>query len=225
MGSRSPSSSPLPGSASFPWMPCCIDWTTLSTSSPRVHEIARDRQQTLRATIDWSHSLLTASEKRLFRRMGVFRGGCSLESIEAACSEDVVSVLDDLGSLVDQGLIQVAGPADRFQMLQTIREYALEELQTAAEAELIGRRHAAHLADVAADIGRGIEGTDQVRSIERGVLEDADLRAGLDFLLSRTRGGDTESAELGMQICGDLWLFWHIRAKHLKRAGVCARVP
>ncbi len=174
-----------------------------------------DRQRTLRATIDWSHSLLSTSEKRLFRRMAVFQGECSLESIEAACSEDADSVLDDLGSLVDEGLIQIAGPGDRFQMLQTIREYALEELRAAGEADLIGLRHAAHFAVVAADIGRGIEGTDQVGSIERGVLEDADLRAGLDFLLSRTKDGDAESAELGMQMCGDLWLYWHIRAKHL----------
>jgi predicted ATPase/class 3 adenylate cyclase len=182
------------------------------TAGPRDRP---DRQQTLRATIDWSHSLLTASEKGLFRRVGVFQGGCSLESIEAVCSEDAGSVLDDLGSLVDEGLIQIAGPGDRCQMLQTIREYALEELQAAAEADLIRLRHAAHFADVAADIGGGIEGTDQVGSIERGVLEDANLRAALDFLLSRTQGGDAELAELGMQMCGDLWLFWHIRAKHL----------
>ena len=174
-----------------------------------------DRQRTLRATIDWSHSLLSASEKRLFCRMAVFQGGCSLESIEAVCSEDAGSVLDDLGSLVDEGLIQIAGPSDRFQMLQTIREYALEELQAAAEAELTGHRHAAYFAEVAADIGRGIEGTDQVGSIERGVLEDPDLRAGLDFLLSRAKDGDSGSAELGMQMCGDLWFYWHIRSKHL----------
>jgi predicted ATPase len=172
-----------------------------------------DRQQTLRATIDWSHSLLTAAERPLFRRMGVFQGACSLESIEAVCSEDAGSVLGDLGSLVDNGLVQVAG--DRFRMLQTIREFALEALEAAGEAELMGFRHAARFADVAADIGRGIEGTDQVASIERGVLDDADLRAGLDLLLGRTKDGDAESAELGMQMCGDLWLFWHIRAKHL----------
>ena len=182
------------------------------TAGPRDRP---DRQRTLRATIDWSHSLLTASEKRLFRRMAVFQGGCSLESIEATCSEDGDSVLDDLGSLVDEGLVHIPGPGDRFQMLQTIRDYALEELQAAAEADLIVRRHAAHFVDVAADIGHGIEGSDQVGSIERGVLEDADLRAGLDFLLSEAKGGDSQSAELGMQMCGDLWLYWHIRSKHL----------
>ncbi|MDP9235564.1 MAG: tetratricopeptide repeat protein [Actinomycetota bacterium] len=174
-----------------------------------------DRQQTLRATIDWSHSLLTSSEKRLFRRMAVFPGGCSLEGIEAVCSEGSGSVLDGLGSLVDMGLVQTAGHEDRFQMLQTIREYALEELQAAGETDDVGLRHAAHFAKVAGELRSGIEGYDQVGSIERGVLEDADLRAGLDFLLNRAKDGDSVSAERGLQMCGDLWFYWHIRSKHL----------
>src|SRR5206468_9287125 len=94
-----------------------------------------DRQQTLRATIDWSHSLLSASEKRLFRRMSVFSSGCSLEGIEAVCSEGSGSVLDDLESLVDKGLVQTARSADRFQMLQTIGEYATEELGSTGESD------------------------------------------------------------------------------------------
>ncbi|MDP9226886.1 MAG: tetratricopeptide repeat protein, partial [Actinomycetota bacterium] len=174
-----------------------------------------DRQQTLRATIDWSHSLLTASEKRLFRRMSVFTGGCSIEGIEAVCAEDSGSVLDDLESLVDKGLVQTAGSGDRFQMLQTIREYAFQELQSAGEADEGGLKHAVHYVQVAEEIRRGIEGSDQVGSIERGVLEDADLRAGLDFLLGRARDRNSTSAELGMQMCGSLWLYWHIRSKHL----------
>ena len=103
-----------------------------------------DRQQTLRATIDWSHSLLTASEKQLFRRMSVFSGGCSLDGIEAVCSEDSESVLDDLESLVDKALVQATGAADRFQMLQTIRDYAREELLASGQADDMGQRHAAH---------------------------------------------------------------------------------
>jgi predicted ATPase/class 3 adenylate cyclase len=179
---------------------------------------ARDRpsrQQTLRATIDWSHSLLSDSEKRLFRRMAVFHGGSALASIEDVCGESAENVLEDLTSLVDKGLVQVAGGGDRFGMLQTIREYALEELQAATEAEPIEWRHAAHFAELAAEIGRGIEGAGQVAAIELGVVEDANVRAALDFLLSRARLGDVESAELGMRMCGDLWMFWHIRSKHL----------
>ena len=146
-----------------------------------------DRQQTLRATIDWSHSLLTESEKRLFRRMSVFSGGCSLDGIEAVCSEHSESVLDDLESLVDKALVQAAGPADRFQMLQTIKDYAREELLASGQADEVGLRHAAHFVQVAEEIRTGIEGDDQVRSIERGVVEDADLQAGLDFLLRRAK--------------------------------------
>ena len=174
-----------------------------------------DRQQTLRATIGWSHSLLTASEKRLFRRLSVFSGECSLEGIEAVCSEGSEAVLDDLESLVDKGLVQTTGPGDRFGMLQTIREYALEELQASGQADEMALRHAVHYAQVAKEIRTGIEGNDQVRSIERGVVEDADLQAGLDFLLRRARERDSTSAELGMHMCGSLWLYWHIRSKHL----------
>jgi predicted ATPase/class 3 adenylate cyclase len=174
-----------------------------------------DRQQTLRATIDWSHSLLTASEKQLFRRMSVFSGGCSLDGIEAVCSEHSESVLDDLESLVDKALVQAAGPADRFQMLQTIKDYAREELLVSGQADEMGLRHAAHFVQVAEEIRTGIEGDDQVRSIERGVVEDADLQAGLDFLLRGARERDPTSAELGMRTCGSLWLYWHIRSKHL----------
>ena len=174
-----------------------------------------DRQQTLRATIDWSHSLLTPSEKQLFRRMSVFSGGCSLDGIEAVCSEHSESVLDDLESLVDKGLVQAAGPADRFQMLQTIKDYAREELLVSGQADEMGLRHAAHFVQVAEEIRTGIEGDDQVRSIERGVVEDADLQAGLDFLLRGARERDPTSAELGMRTCGSLWLYWHIRSKHL----------
>lgn len=174
-----------------------------------------DRQQTLRATIDWSHSLLAASEKRLFRRMSVFSGECSLDGIEAVCSEDSASVLDDLESLVDKGLVQTARSRDRFLMLQTIREYSLQELQASGQGDEVAHRHAVYYTQVAEEIRRGIEGNDQVGSIERGVLEDADLQAGLDFLLRGARDGDAASAELGMHMCGSLWLYWHIRSKHL----------
>ena len=183
-----------------------------------------DRQQTLRATIDWSHSLLTASEKRLFRRMSVFSGGCSLEGIEAVCSEDSGSVLDDLESLVDKGLVQTVGFGDRFQMLQTIRDYGLEELRAAGEADEVGLKHAAHFAQVAGEMQRGIEGGHQVGSIERGILEDADLQAGLDLLLGRAghgrRGGRARLADVRVPV---VVLAHPVQAS--ERPGVCSRIP
>ena len=96
---------------------------------------ARDqpaRQQTLRATIDWSHSLLDEREQRLFRRMAVFVGGATLSDIEAVCCDPGDDVLDDLESLLDKALVQPKG--DRFQMLQVLAEYADERLTASRSA-------------------------------------------------------------------------------------------
>src|SRR5207244_2426492 len=87
------------------------------------------RQQTLRATIEWSHELLNEDEQRLFARLSVFAGGCTLESAEAVCDAD----LDTLESLVDKSLVRVR-EGDRFWMLETIREHAGERLEEAGGA-------------------------------------------------------------------------------------------
>jgi predicted ATPase len=97
---------------------------------------ADPRQQTLRATIDWSHELLTADERRLFARLAVFADGCSLDAAEDVCNAD----LDVLQSLVDKSLIRHTG--DRFWMLETIREFAVERLQSLPEGGRILERHA-----------------------------------------------------------------------------------
>jgi predicted ATPase len=94
------------------------------------------RQQTLRATIDWSHDLLTGDERRLFARLAVFADGCSLDAAEDVCDAD----LDVLQSLVDKSLIRHT--ADRFWMLETIREFAIERLQSLPEGGWILERHA-----------------------------------------------------------------------------------
>jgi len=96
-----------------------------------------ERQQTLRATIGWSHSLLTEQEQRLFRRLAVFAGGCTLADVEAVCAEAGESCLDELESLLDKALVQVDGRADRLGMLQTIGEFAREQLAVAGEAGAI----------------------------------------------------------------------------------------
>src|SRR5439155_9551472 len=98
---------------------------------------AEPRQQTLRATIEWSYDLLEPEAQRLFARLAVFRGGCTLEAAEAVCEAD----LDTLQSLVDKSLVRLR-EQDRFWMLETIREYALEHLEGSGEAEELRRRHA-----------------------------------------------------------------------------------
>jgi predicted ATPase len=176
---------------------------------------AHERQQTLRATIDWSHSLLSEQEQRLFRRMAVFAGGCTLADVEAVCADSGATCLDELESLVDKALVQVDGRSGRLRMLQTIGEFAAERLDLAGEAGEIAGRHARRYAEVAREVRDAIEGPDQIGSVERGIAEEGNLQAALETLLAGARGGDAAACEGGMQLCGDLWMYWHIRGKNV----------
>jgi predicted ATPase len=96
------------------------------------------RQQTLRATIEWSHELLNDEERRLFARFAVFAGGCTVDAVEAVCDAD----LETLQSLVDKSLLR--HNEERFWMLQTIHEFASERLKASGEAQELRQRHADH---------------------------------------------------------------------------------
>ncbi|MBV8301223.1 MAG: tetratricopeptide repeat protein [Candidatus Dormibacteraeota bacterium] len=179
---------------------------------------ARDaptRQQALRATIDWSYSLLTASEQRLFSRMSVFAGGCTVDDVDAVCSEPRTTSLDDLESVVENALVQLAAKGSRLSMLQMIAEYARERLDASNDAAQVAMRHARHYADLAHEIRLGVEGSNQLKSIDRGIIDEGNIVAALDSLLNAARSGDTDACETGMRICGDLILYWHIRGKNI----------
>ncbi len=183
------------------------------TSGPRD---TPERQQTLRATIDWSHSLLEEPEQRLFRRMAVFAGGCTFADVEAVCADPGENVLDELESLVDKALVQADGQGDRLRMLQTIGEYARERLEAAGETRrdraearppVCGarpgdpRRHRGHRSDRIPRTRhrRGGQPPGRARHAPGGGAETATRAA----------------CEAGLQMCGDLWLYWHIRGKNL----------
>ncbi|MBA3515482.1 MAG: hypothetical protein H0T77_14045 [Pyrinomonadaceae bacterium] len=106
------------------------------------------RQQTLRGAIDWSYDFLNAAEQKLFRRLSVFVGGCTLEAVEAVCdtrSDLGLDLLDGMASMVDKSLIRQVEQAQReprFVMQETIREYALEKLAASAEEGPTRRAHA-----------------------------------------------------------------------------------
>ena len=104
------------------------------------------RHQTLRATLEWSHGLLTPDEKTVFRRLGVFAGSFTLEAAQHVASDDRIDVwaaLDHLGALVDKSLVLAEGdPVPRYRLLETTRAYALERLAEAGETERVLRRHA-----------------------------------------------------------------------------------
>ncbi len=112
------------------------------------------RQRTLRATLEWSHGLLSDDEAALFARLAVFAGSWTLEAAEAVCGGNGLDVFETLASLVDESLVRpLRRPTGepRFAMLETIREYAAELLEASGEAEALRRRHCEHLLTRAED--------------------------------------------------------------------------
>jgi len=157
---------------------------------------ARDapaRQRTLRAAIEWSYDLLAAGEQRLFARLGVFAGGFTLEAAEAVCDAD----LDELGSLVEKSLLEQ--DADRFTMLETLREFALEQLRDDTE---VRRRHAEFfLALVEKTYPQRLRREHELSGLlER---EHDNLRAALDWLAETNVEGN-------LRLATALGWFWRV---------------
>jgi len=174
---------------------------------------ARDlpaRQQTLRGTIDWSYDLLDRAERSLFCRLSVFVGGLSLHSAETVCNPEGelgMDTLDALTSLVDKSLIrQIPSDADqpRFRMLQVIREYGLERLGAAEEAEEIRERHARYFLELADRAEPHYMQSDQASWLDTIELDHDNLRSALEWLRDR----DPRRALL---LAAALWRFWQIR--------------
>ena len=153
------------------------------------------RQQTLRATIEWSHDLLDATEQQLFARLAVFTGGWTLEAVEQVCDADV----DTLQSLVDKSLVR-AREGGRFFMLETIREFASELL---GDGSALRHRHAAYFLADAQTAAPGLESG----RLERFDRIDDDLpnfRAAFDWLLDTepddALGSQTHSVTSGLRV-------------------------
>ena len=202
------------------------------------------RQQTLRQAIAWSYDLLGPADQLLFRRLGVFAGGCSVEAAEAVCNPDGelgLEILDGLQALLDQSLLQqVERPVGeaRFTMLETIREYALEQLAARGEVAELQQRHAAYYLTLAAEAEAHLWGAQQAAWLERLEVEHDNLRAAL----GRTWGAGAASgagmvpggaAEVGMEVMLGLGSFWYRRGylsegrawveRALRRTGETAR--
>jgi predicted ATPase len=157
------------------------------------------RQQTLRATIEWSHELLDGDEQRLFARLSVFRGGWTLETAEEVCEAD----LDVVQSLVDKSLVHVR-EGDRFWMLETIREYAEERLEHSDEADELRRRHAEHFLALAEEAEPHLR-ADPKEWLDRLEHESANLWAALDAF--ETTGATQQALRLAAAVSR----FWYLR--------------
>ena len=169
-----------------------------------------ERQQTLRGAIAWSYDLLEEGPRRLVDRLSVFRGGCELETAELVCgpaSDLGGDVLDGLTSLVDQSLVRVddtlAEP--RFQMLESIREFAAEQLDTRGEMVAIRDRHASAMADLAERAQPHLSGVEQRTWLDHLEREHDNLRAALDWATTKPW------PELGARLAFALWRFWQQR--------------
>ena len=167
---------------------------------------APERQRTLRATIAWSYDLLDPPVRALFARLSVFAGSFPLAAAEELCAAE----LDDLGALVDYSLLKPVGD-DRFFMLETIREYAVEKLGEGEEEEPLRRRHAAFFTSLAERAYRG-RFDDEAEWSARLELDHDDLRAALGWLPATDPG-------LALELAGALGWFWLSRGLMVEGSG------
>jgi predicted ATPase/DNA-binding CsgD family transcriptional regulator len=167
------------------------------------------RQQTLRSAFDWSYELLSPGEQRLFRRLGMFAGGCTLEAAEQVAPIDASSFA---GSLIDKNLLRQIGQSDgepRLLMLETMREYALEQLTTSGEADAMERAHATYYCGLAEYAETHLLGSDVRAWLDRLEREHDNLRQALGWALQQ------HDADLAQRLSGALWRFWFLRG-HLR---------
>jgi predicted ATPase len=170
------------------------------------------RQQTLRATVDWSYELLSQPERMLFGRLSVFTGGFSLEAVGAPDDIEQPEVLESLLSLVDKSLVVAEAANDgrmRYRMLEPVRQYGLERLERSGEVEVVRRRHAEFFVALAEEAEPWLRGPEQAAWFERLDAENDNLRAALSWLLEQGEG------ELALRLSGALGEFWHVRG-HLE---------
>jgi predicted ATPase/DNA-binding SARP family transcriptional activator len=161
---------------------------------------ARTRQQTLRATIEWSHDLLTGEERVLFRRLAIFASGFTLDAAEDVCAGGAIArrqIVDLLARLVDKSLVSAAGA--RFRLLDTIRQYAAERLDTAAEHDTLAVRQLDWCLALAQEHDPLSAGPR--RSLRTLETEHDNLRSALTFALRR----DPQAA---LRLATSLWRFW-----------------
>ena len=177
------------------------------------------RQQTLRSTIGWSYALLSPAEQQVFRWLGVFVGGCSLDAAEQVCGDfglppspirkaPVQDIYDLLVSLIDQSLVSQgadAGGEPRFTMLTTLREYALEQLAACGELGAARQSHAAYFLSLAELAEPTFRGADQQTWLARLEADHDNMRAALSWMCGVGAGEDA------LRFAAAFWQFWLVR--------------
>jgi predicted ATPase/class 3 adenylate cyclase/DNA-binding CsgD family transcriptional regulator len=172
------------------------------------------RQQTLRASVDWSHALLTDTERILFRRLAVFLGGFDLDAAQAVAGADGVEryqVLDQLTLLVDKSLVvaENTGGKTRYRLLETVRQYALEKLGESGEADAVRSRHCDYYTSIAALLDAPAR-TDYEQRLNQSEVEMDNLRNALGWNL------ETSDTERALSLASSLQPLWMTRGRFLE---------
>ena len=168
------------------------------------------RQRSLRAAIGWSYDLLDAPAQALFRRLSVFRGGWTVEAVLAVCAADGSTedaILSSLASLENASLLaRDAGQASmpRFTVLETLRQFADEQLELAGEVAETRRRHTSCYLDLATRLGPNLTGPDQAAALDRLAVEHDNIRVAIAHLLETDPPG-------ALRLCAAVWRFWQMR--------------
>lgn len=168
------------------------------------------RQQTLRATLEWSYDLLHPTEQVLFMRLGVFTGGFTVGAVEGVCDPDGdLYVLDALDSLLDSSLLRELERLgeSRLGMLETVREYAAERLADSDEAEQVRRWHALYFLSTAEASLEWFR-AQQKTWLDNWEREHDNLRAALEWALA------SGEVEIGLRLAGAIWRFWRMRSHY-----------
>ena len=176
---------------------------------------APSRLRTMGDAIAWSYDLLTPDQAALFRRLGMFAGGWTLDAVEAICMSDVdeFDAFEGVAALLDQSLIRRAvqeGAGPRFEMLHVVREYALQQLVAAGEEASLRRAHAEYFRQLAERAG-ATRGTEQQRLHALVTEEFNNIRVVLGWALSEARG--PADVDVALELLGDLWFYWLHRSR------------
>lgn len=177
------------------------------------------RQQTMRAAIAWSYDLLEPPDARLFRRLGVFAGGITIEAAHAvaatAFADTAIDALTGLESLLDKSLLFLPPAADepRFGLLETLRAFALEQLAAVGEMEQARRAHFDALLELAEETDRRLRGPEHRHWLDRLLAEEDNLRAALTWAFEAT---GPERTEMALQLVGALGRAWGYLDRHME---------
>lgn len=170
----------------------------------KAHDLTMlPRQQTLRALIDWSHDLLSDTERALLHQLAVFAGGWTLEAAESVCKCDGEDVVDLLARMVDKSLVALTHDSGRYSQLETVRQYSQEHLEASAGAAEVRRRHLRFYVSLAEDAKTGMMGADQGAWLDRLDHERENVIAAHSYA-DTAHGG----AQDGLRLISALKLYW-----------------